>query len=136
MDSPDPGSPVSSSESGPDDLIYTPAPEPSLHHIGGTRGEPYPSSGKRRMPLGNTGSSAKSRRREEPARRATASSSAWMQTEYGGSGRSAKDELVDNQLVEKLRAGAFMLVTIPIFKLIGIEDWGDPFDQSLVRDSS
>ena len=73
-----------------------------------SRGDPYPSGGKRRLPMGGASSSnPKSRRREDAPSRRTAGISSWQQPEireYAG-GRAQREELVDQQIVDKIRAG-------------------------------
>jgi hypothetical protein len=108
MDSPEPSSPASrsSSESPPPEEMSFSFQVDQNYPVGGTR-ESYPSAsaGKRRLPVSSgSGSNAKSRRREEPLRRqtGTGTGSSWTQSDYT---RPQRDELLDTQLVDKIRAG-------------------------------
>ncbi|KIP09704.1 hypothetical protein PHLGIDRAFT_116178 [Phlebiopsis gigantea 11061_1 CR5-6] len=104
MDSPEPGSPASSSDSpGLEELTLPPLQE-SNYSYSNARNEPYSSGGKRRLPMSNVGSSSKTRRREETSnRRPTATTNAWQPTEYPSTTRSSKDEMIDHHVVEKTR---------------------------------
>ena len=105
MDSPELDSPASSSDSPILDDVTLPVLELN-HGYGNIRGEPFPSGGKRRMPMGNIGSSTKSRRRDEPpTRRPAPSTTTWTPPEYGAIARPSRDDLIDHHVVEKIRTG-------------------------------
>ena len=111
MDSPDPGSPASSSDSPlPEDVPGY--PHESQLFLSSSSRDAYPSgsSGKRRLQMSSgAGSSAKSRRREDqPSRRQAGSVNMYTQPEYG---RPQRDELVDVQLVDKIKAGTLEITS-------------------------
>ncbi|GJE88528.1 hypothetical protein PsYK624_046110 [Phanerochaete sordida] len=124
MDSPEPSSPISRSSSDspiPEEPPYMLSSEPPAF-TSTARPESIFSSGKRRLMGGASSSTAKSRRREEGSSRRAPASNAWPQTElrdYGGGGRAQREELVDQQLVDKIR-----------------QEWGDPFDETAVKSAS
>ncbi|KAI0087060.1 hypothetical protein BDY19DRAFT_324997 [Irpex rosettiformis] len=130
MESPiDPGSPISNSsgESPPpeDILMAESAPTQEAFFDAPLRDNFLgPSNGKRRQPP--TGFppgpsySVKNRRREESSsgRRGGHQWAVSGERESGNT-RLQKDELIDTQLVERLR-----------------HDWGDPFDESFLKDAN
>lgn len=109
MDSPEPGSAGSrsSSDSPTLDEIALPSVPESSYGFSNVRGEQYSSGGKRRLPVGNIGSSTKNRRREEAStRRPATNTSTWVPADYGAQARPSRDELIDYHVVDKVQAGA------------------------------
>lgn len=97
------------------------------------------SSGKRRLMGGASSSSAKSRRREEGSSRRAPASNAWPQSElrdYGGGGRGQREELVDQQLVDKIRQGTRSKLMTLYLMLNNCVEWGDPLDETAVKAAS
>ncbi|KAI0795272.1 hypothetical protein BC629DRAFT_1592769 [Irpex lacteus] len=126
MDSPpDPGSPISNSsgDSPPPEDVLMSESVATQESFFGSPAALGPSNGKRRQPP--TGFSAgpaygaKTRRREEglPNRRSGPQWAAGGEREGGI--RLQKDELIDGQLVERIR-----------------NDWGDPFDESFLKNAN
>ena len=138
MDSPDPGSPASSSDSpGIEDISLPPLQEPS-YGFSNARSEPYSSGGKRRLPMTSVGSSSKTRRREETSsRRPTATTSTWQTSEYSSTTRSARDEMIDHHVVEKTRQGVLHCRSnIVVADSAVALEWGDPFDLTVIKNNS
>lgn len=144
MDTPiDHGSPASiSSEDAPqDDMILIESSQTQENMFSSRDGAFGSGSAKRRQPPGGYPAgpsfSAKNRRREEVPARRTTGGSQWSAPEPRESGRNQKEELVDVQLVERLREGEVILYqrhayVSPILAV----DWGDPFDDSFVKSAS